>query len=75
MKTLNELKIGEKAVIKKIKGNSVLKKKLLVMGAVPGTQVKIENVAPLGDPVDVALKGFHLSLRKEEAQHIDVEVI
>jgi len=45
------------------------------MGVVPGTEVVIENVAPLGDPVDVALKGFHLSLRREEAQNIDVEAV
>lgn len=75
MKTLNELRTGEKAVIKRIKGDPLLKKRLLVMGAVPGTEVVIENIAPLGDPVAIALKGFHLSLRREEAQHIDVEVI
>jgi Fe2+ transport system protein FeoA len=75
LKTLNDLTIGQKAVIKRITGDVVLRKRLLVMGVVPGTEVVIENVAPLGDPVDVALKGFHLSLRREEARNIDVEVV
>jgi Fe2+ transport system protein FeoA len=75
LKTLNDLTVGQKAVIRRIKGNAVLRKRLLVMGVVPGTEVVIENVAPLGDPVDVALKGFHLSLRREEAQNIDVEAV
>ena len=75
MQTLKDLKIGEKAIIRRIQGDPVLRKRLLVMGVVPGTEVMIEKVAPLGDPVDVFLKGFHLSLRKEEAQNVDVEVI
>jgi len=75
VKKLNELKVGEKGVIKRITGDPALKKRLLTMGAVPGTEVTIERVAPLGDPLDVTLKGFHLSLRKEEAENVEVEVL
>jgi DtxR family Mn-dependent transcriptional regulator len=75
MTTLKDVPIGKKACITKVGGNAVLKKRLLTMGVVPGTEVSVDNVAPLGDPLDVALKGFHLSLRKEEAQYIDVEIL
>ena len=75
VKKLNELRVGEKGVIKRITGDPALKKRLLTMGAVPGTEVTIERVAPLGDPLDVTLKGFHLSLRKEEAENVEVEVL
>ncbi|MBN1142330.1 MAG: ferrous iron transport protein A, partial [Deltaproteobacteria bacterium] len=67
MTTLKDLPVGGQALIRKVGGNAVLKKRLLTMGVVPGTRVVVNNVAPLGDPIDIALKGFHLSLRKEEA--------
>jgi Fe2+ transport system protein FeoA len=75
MSTLKDLGIGRKARITKVGGDTVLKRRLLTMGVVPGTEVSVDNVAPLGDPIDVALKGFHLSLRKEEAELIDVEIL
>ncbi len=74
VKTLDQAKVGEKAVVKAIRGDTSLKKRMLVMGLVPGTELVVERVAPLGDPVDFKLKGFHLSLRKEEAKNIEVEV-
>ena len=75
MKRLSQLKVGEAGIIRKIEGAEALKRRLLTMGAVPGTRVKVEKVAPLGDPMEVLLKGFRLSLRKEEAQNIEVEVV
>lgn len=75
MTTLKELPVGGKALIRKVGGDAVVKKRLLTMGVVPGTRVSVDNVAPLGDPIDIALKGFHLSLRKEEAEFIEVEVL
>ena len=75
MTTLKELAVGSKALIRKVGGNPILKKRLLTMGVVPGTRISVDNVAPLGDPIDIALKGFHLSLRKEEADFIEVEVL
>ncbi len=74
-KRLSELGIGERGRIKKILGDPAFKKRLLNMGGVPGTEIKVEKVAPLGDPIDVVLKGYHLSLRKEEAGNIIVEVV
>ncbi|MGB9521220.1 MAG: DtxR family transcriptional regulator [Anaerolineales bacterium] len=72
--TLKSLKVGEKGKIIAIKKNAgSLKNKLLTMGAVAGTIVKVEKVAPLGDPIDVVILGYHLSLRKEEAEQIVIE--
>ncbi len=71
--TLNELKVGESARIVKIL-DSPIKNKLLSMGAKPQTIVKVEKKAPLGDPIEVTLLGYHLTLRKDEAQNIVVEV-
>jgi DtxR family Mn-dependent transcriptional regulator len=68
--TLRDLKPGEKGKVIKIKGKGNLKKRLLDMGIVPGTEIQLEKVAPLGDPVDILVKGYHLSLRKEEARDI-----
>ncbi|MCK4532752.1 DtxR family transcriptional regulator [bacterium] len=73
--TLNNLKIGQKAKIIKIDPGSKIKKQLLSMGVLPGVEVTVRKVAPLGDPIDIVLKGYHLSLRKEEAVGIEVEVL
>jgi len=75
-KTLEELDVGESCRIVRVKdGIGSLKSKLLDMGAFPGTIVKIEKKAPLGDPIDIRILGYHLSLRKEEARNIIVEDI
>ncbi len=71
--TLNELKVGESAKIVKIL-DSPIKNKLLSMGAKPQTIIKVEKKAPLGDPIETTLLGYHLTLRKDEAQSIIVEV-
>ena len=71
---LNEVKPGRKGRIVRIIGRSGVNKRLADMGVVPGTTVEVERVAPLGDPIDVKLKGYHLSLRKEEASKIMVEL-
>jgi DtxR family Mn-dependent transcriptional regulator len=69
---LSELRVGEKASIKNIDAAGTIRRRLLDMGATPGTIVEIEKVAPLGDPIEVKIKGYHLSLRKEEAAAITV---
>jgi len=75
-KSLCELKIKEKGKIIRIKaGIGSLKSKLLDMGAVPGTIVKIDKKAPLGDPIDIQILGYHLTLRKDEAENIIIEEI
>jgi Fe2+ transport system protein FeoA len=73
-KPLNELKPKEKGKIVKISGGGGIHRRLLDMGLVSGSEVEMERVAPLGDPVEVRIKGYHLSLRKEEAIKIQVEV-
>lgn len=74
MKRISELKPGNKGKIKKIEGSGNLRRKLLDMGIIPGSPFEVIKLAPLGDPVDVKIKGYHLSLRKEEAATVLVEV-
>jgi Fe2+ transport system protein FeoA len=71
---LSDLASGKKGRIKEIECQGPLKKKLLDMGVIPGTEVEVLKVAPLGDPIDVKVKGYQLSLRKEEAKHITITV-
>jgi DtxR family Mn-dependent transcriptional regulator len=71
---LNDLKVGQRGQVLKITADSGIKRRLLDMGMVPGVEVKVEKVAPLGDPIDVIVKGYHLSLRKEEASAVTVEM-
>jgi ferrous iron transport protein A len=72
-KSLINLKLGEKAIIKKIKCENTVKRKLLVMGVTKGTEILIKKIAPLGDPIEVNIRGYDLSLRKKEAEGIIVE--
>ena len=74
VKPLTELKRGEKGRIVKIGGGGGIRRRLLDMGLVSGSEVKMERVAPLGDPIEIKVKGYNLSLRKEEASSIQVEV-
>ncbi len=73
-KTLGELKAGERGLVRGIKTKGPLKKRLSEMGLTPGSVVDVERVAPMGDPIDVKVRGYHLSLRKEDAEKIAVEV-
>ena len=75
VKMLNELEKGEKGRIVKIGGKGSVHRRLLDMGLVSGSEVQMERVAPLGDPIEIKVKGYNLSLRKEEAASIQVEVI
>jgi Fe2+ transport system protein FeoA len=73
-KYLHELKPGEEGKIVKVVGGGAIHRRLLDMGLVSGSDVEVERVAPLGDPIEIKIKGYHLSLRKEEASNIQVEV-
>ncbi len=73
-KNLSELKPKEAGKVKMISGEGTLHKRLLDMGIIKGTTIEVIMVAPLGDPIDIKVKGYHLSLRKEEAAQISVEV-
>ncbi len=72
---LNKLSPSTHAKVKRIEGSGHLRKKLLDMGIVPGSQLQVIKLAPLGDPIEVKVRGYHLSLRKEEARYVLVEVI
>ena len=74
MKTLKDLKIGQTGVVVRVKGKGVIKQRMMDMGLVSGSEVKVIRVAPLGDPIEISLKGYNLSLRKSEAQDIVVEI-
>lgn len=72
--TLNLLPLGQEAVITAVGGEGALRCRLLDMGLIPKTVVRVEKVAPLGDPIELRVRGYALSLRKEDAQNIQVEV-
>jgi len=72
---LDELEIGDWAVITKVGSVGEIKRRLLEMGVLPGSQVMVERMAPLGDPIEVLIKGYHLSLRRTEASGIEVKKI
>ena len=71
--TLNEPEIGEGAIIKKVGGEGVLRRRLLDMGLTPKTEVMIRKVAPMGDPIELHLRGYELTIRIDDAKNIDVE--
>ena len=71
-RTLSELRAGDAAVVLKISGDGGIRRRILDMGIGKGVEIKIEKVAPLGDPIDILVKGYHLSLRKKEAGSIQV---
>ncbi|MCD6577631.1 MAG: FeoA domain-containing protein [Anaerolineaceae bacterium] len=72
--TLKDLKIGQSGVVVHIKGKGSIKQRMMDMGLVSGSEVKVIRVAPLGDPIEIRLKGYNLSLRKSEAQDIEIEI-
>ncbi|MEN6321108.1 MAG: DtxR family transcriptional regulator [Syntrophaceae bacterium] len=72
---LKNLKPGQKGKVLKISARGELNKRIVEMGVTPGSVVEVERVAPLGDPIDIKVKGYHLSLRKEEADGIEVETL
>lgn len=71
--TLKEAKIGSTVTVKKINGEGALKRRIMDMGITKGVDVYIRKVAPLGDPVEVTVRGYELSLRKADAANIEVE--
>ncbi|MBL8062276.1 MAG: ferrous iron transport protein A [Anaerolineales bacterium] len=71
---LHQLKPGQKAIITRVGGPSALRRRFVEMGIVKGETILIERNAPLGDPVEYFIKGYHLALRKEEAAQIEVQL-
>lgn len=72
--TLDTLPLGQDAVITAVGGEGALRLRLLDMGLIPKTTVCVEKIAPLGDPIELRVRGYSLSLRKEDARNISVEV-
>ena len=72
--TLDTLPLGQEAVITAVGGEGALRLRLLDMGLIPKTTVQVEKIAPLGDPIELRVRGYALSLRKEDARNIEVEV-
>ena len=73
MKTLKEVKIGESVTIKRLHGEGALKRRIMDMGLTKGTEVYVRKVAPLGDPIELTVRGYELSVRKSDAENIEVE--
>lgn len=73
MKTLREAKIGESVKVVKLHGEGAVKRRIMDMGITKGVEVYIRKVAPLGDPIEVTVRGYELSLRKADAEMIEVE--
>ncbi|MBQ7753044.1 MAG: ferrous iron transport protein A [Treponema sp.] len=73
MKTLKDVKIGETVKVVKLHGEGAVKRRIMDMGVTKDVEVYVRKVAPLGDPVEVTVRGYELSLRKEDADMIEVE--
>ena len=71
MSTLKEAKIGQTVTVKKLNGEGAVKRRIMDMGITKGTEIYIRKVAPLGDPVEVTVRGYELSLRKADAEMIE----
>lgn len=73
MKTLRQAKIGDTVKVVKLHGEGAVKRRIMDMGITKGVEVHIRKVAPLGDPVEVTVRGYELSLRKADAEMIEIE--
>ena len=73
MKTLKDAKIGSTVVVEKLEGQGLLKRRIMEMGITKGTSIFVRKLAPLGDPIEVHVRGYELTLRKEDAQKIIVK--
>ena len=73
MKTLREAKIGETVKVVKLHGEGAIKRRIMDMGIAKDTEVYVRKVAPLGDPVEVTVRGYELSLRKADAEMIEIQ--
>ena len=73
MKTLRDANVGETVKVLRLNGEGALKRRLMDMGLTSGVEVYIRKVAPLGDPVEITVRGYELSLRKADAEMIEIE--
>ena len=75
MATLKDVKVGESAVVSKLAGTGALKRRIMDMGLTKGTRVHVRKVAPLGDPLELTVRGYELSIRKDEAASVEVSEV
>lgn len=73
MKTLRDVAVGESATVIRLTGAGALKRRIMDMGITKGVRVSVEKVAPLGDPIQLTVRGYELSIRKSEAENVIVE--
>lgn len=73
MKTLREVAIGGTCKVKKLHGKGAVKRRIMDMGITKGVEIKVQKVAPLGDPMEVTVRGYQLSVRKADAEMVEVE--
>ncbi len=73
MKTLRETKVGETVTVARINGEGAIKRRIMDMGITKGTSIYVRKVAPLGDPVEITVRGYELSLRKEDAEMVEIK--
>ena len=72
MKTLRDIKVGKTATVRKLHGTGAVKRRIMDMGVTKGASIFVRKVAPLGDPVEVTVRGYELSIRKGDAEQIEV---
>ncbi len=72
MKTLKDLKVGENAVVAKLHGDGAIKRRIMDMGITKGVEIHVRKVAPLGDPMELNVRGYELSIRKNDAEMIEI---
>ena len=72
MKTLKDVKVGETATVARLHGEGPVKRRIMDMGITKGVQIYVRKVAPLGDPVEITVRGYELSIRKGDAQCIEI---
>ena len=73
MKTLKDIKVGERCTIVKLHGEGALKRRIMDMGLTKGTEIYVRKVAPLGDPMELTVRGYELSVRRGDAELIEVQ--
>ena len=73
MRTLKDVKVGESTRVVRVNGQGALRRRIMDMGVTKGTKIYVRKMAPLGDPIEINVRGYELSLRKEEAASIEVE--
>ncbi len=75
MNTLKQVKVGETVKVVKLYGEGAIKRRIMDMGITKGVEIKVQKVAPLGDPIEITVRGYELTLRKADADMIEVEKI